>query len=159
MMKNIGAGLLTAGLIAMIATTGGVIDSQALGGEIRTVAQNQPPAKKHSTTELSEKDDKKTVSVAVGGKVEIQLPSNISTGYTWRVESVSSTAVKQDGAVTYVSPKGSQNGPPVVGRGGYSLIKFDVVAPGQVTIKLEYARPWDKTNPPAKTFTITLDVK
>lgn len=175
-MKTVGVGFLTlaaGALIILSATSGGVMHAQTPGtershvGEVivgkqsETVAQtlNQPTAKKQQVIAITEKNDKQTVAVTAGDKVEIRLPSNITTGYGWRVESVSATTVKQDGAVTYISSPQPPNGPPVLGRGGESVVKFDAVSAGTVTIKMEYTRPWEKNKPPAKTFTITLDVK
>ena len=176
MMKTIGIGflMLAAGALVMLcATTGSVMLAQTPGtershvGEVivgkqpETVVQslNQPTANKQKVVEIGEKNDTQTVAVSAGDKIEIRLPSNISTGYGWRVESVSAATVRQDGGVTYINPPVAPNSRPVVGRGGENLVKFDAVSPGKVTIKMEYTRPWEKNKPPAKTFTITLDVK
>lgn len=176
MMKTIGAVLLAAGaagLVALCATTGSVMYAQTPGtershvGEVvvgqpngAQIAQAQPPAgQKTGVTALSEKDDNQTISVKAGDKIEIKLKSNPTTGYGWKVASVSGNSVKQDGAISYVTDPLPPNSPPLVGRGGYSVVKFDAVSAGKVTITMEYCRPWEKNKPAARTFTITLDVK
>ncbi len=184
-MKTIGASFLALGagvLIVLCATNGGGMYAQTsraernrvgelkvgqeltLGGDLsQTIAQapvaKSSGAKVQKVVALTEKDDAQTVVVKTGEKIEIKLDSNPSTGYGWRVASVSAKSVKQDGTVTYVSTPLPPGSPPMVGRGGSSLIRFDALSPGKVTVKLEYLRPWEKNTPPARTFTVTLDVK
>ena len=42
---------------------------------------------------------------------------------------------------------------------GYQTIEFVAKSAGEVLLKLEYRRPWEKDAPPARTFTVTIAVK
>lgn len=108
---------------------------------------------------IDEKHDGKTVSVKKGESVAIKLESNPTTGFNWRVGTVSSSAAKQNGKVEFEQTPLPSGSGPILGRGGHSVIKFDTVAPGKVSIQLEYSRPWEKNKAPFKTFTVTLDIK
>jgi inhibitor of cysteine peptidase len=45
------------------------------------------------------------------------------------------------------------------GAGGTELWTFKAVGAGKTTIALNYARPWEKDIPPAKSETFTVDVR
>lgn len=108
---------------------------------------------------VDENHDGKTVSMKKGESVAIKLESNPTTGFNWRVGSVSSGVAKQNGNVEFEQTPLPPGSGPILGRGGHSVIKFDTVGTGKVTIQLDYSRPWEKNKPPLKTFTVTLDIK
>jgi inhibitor of cysteine peptidase len=103
---------------------------------------------------VTQQDSGKTIEVAVGQKVIVQLASNPTTGYQWSV--LGNTAplklVKSDYAAD----------PQVAGRigaGGTQTLRFTARSSGKVELKLGYARPWEKDVPLAKTFSVTIIVK
>lgn len=86
-----------------------------------------------------------TVEMSAGQTLVVSLPSNGSTGYTWRVEASSLGEPKVEHIVPADAP---------IGVGGYQAFTFDKTGAldGEHTLKLVYQRPWAETVPPAKTF-------
>ena len=94
------------------------------------------------------------MGVAVGQKVLVELPSNPTTGYRWRV--LGSPApllfVKSDYATD-----GQSAGR--MGAGGTQTLGFTAKSPGKVELRLGYARPWGKDVARAKAFSGTIVVR
>jgi tetratricopeptide (TPR) repeat protein/predicted secreted protein len=107
-----------------------------------------------ATTTLTAKDDGKTVSVPKDSIVSVELAGNITTGYSWGLSSIEGTAVKLQGKVEYQPTANPQK---LVGSGGTFTANFKAEQEGKATIKLQYARPWEKVAP-AKVFTVTVVV-
>jgi inhibitor of cysteine peptidase len=105
-------------------------------------------------TIVTEQDSGKTIEVAVGQKMLVQLPSNPTTGYHWSVlgNPAPIEFVKSDYAT---DPQAAGR----VGAGGTQTLRFTAKSSGKVELKLGYARPWEKDVLPAKTFSVTIVVK
>lgn len=101
---------------------------------------------------FSDKDNGQTVHIKRGDLFDVRLPGNMTTGYGWTVKSISGKAVQSIGEIKY-KPETTDR----VGAGGEFLAHFKAAAAGKSTVKLAYARPWEKGVSPAKEF--TLDVK
>jgi inhibitor of cysteine peptidase len=110
-----------------------------------------PPAVK-----LDVADDGKTVSAIIGQKIEISLEGNITTGYSWQVGELGGKAVVSLGEPAYVT---RQHAPGMVGVGGTFTFELAAVAAGTAKLRLIYVRPWEKDQPPEKTFTVTIKVQ
>lgn len=104
---------------------------------------------------ISEKDDGKTVNVQLGRSFSILLQSNASTGYLWSVKSVDKTL----GQPKETTIPGDVNKP---GSPGAQKFTWKTKSPlnlvGQHQISLEYQRPWAENSPPAKTFSVTVNI-
>lgn len=104
------------------------------------------------SVKLTEADDGKTVTVKTGQQVVLTLPSNPTTGYSWKV-----TATDR----TFGYPKEKFIGPAssAIGAGGSQRFTWKTSGPlpmqGAHTVTLSYARG---DGPPAKTFTFTVDI-
>ncbi len=117
--------------------------------------------------ELDESHDDKTVSAFVGQEIVICLKGNPTTGYSWGAGKIEGDALGQVGEVKYVSDQPSRRVPGRVGRiiaqkvgvGGKYIFTFGARKTGTSKLTLEYKRGWEKDNPPAETFTLTVDVK
>jgi predicted secreted protein len=106
--------------------------------------------------EIGKADSGKLARVAVGQYVLIRLPGNITTGYGWRVESLSGQSVRLLAEPQYVATAAK---PGMVGGGGTFFFQFQAVQPGTTAIKLVYVRSFEKANhTPADTFTCTVEV-
>jgi inhibitor of cysteine peptidase len=93
------------------------------------------------------------VSVRAGERFAVRLDANPTTGFRWRL------ATRPDPAVA--APAGSDYTPDaggLVGSGGTETWRFDAVAPGRTRIVLEYVRPWEHDQPPARTHTVDVTV-
>jgi inhibitor of cysteine peptidase len=104
--------------------------------------------------ELGESDDGGTFTVQEGDDVVLSLPANPSTGYSWVVTATDRSFGYPE--ETFEADSGA------TGSGGTSTFTWKTSGPfnliGPHTVKLEYKRPWDTTNPPEDTFTFTVDI-
>ncbi|MBN1455036.1 MAG: protease inhibitor I42 family protein [Methanomicrobia archaeon] len=99
---------------------------------------------------LTEMDNGKTLTVAVGQELDVMLKANPTTGYTWViVEPTDERIIRQMGELEF-EPESD-----ALGAGGVQIIRFEVVGAGQTTLKLMYHRPWESVEP-LQTFSVTL---
>jgi predicted secreted protein len=90
------------------------------------------------------------VTVELGQVFAVTLESNPSTGYGWEWIDEEDSIVEQVGEAQF---KGRDTGdPPLVGAGGWEVLTFKAVSPGQMTLKLVYRRAWEEGVEPLKTF-------
>ena len=102
-------------------------------------------AAKVTTTTLTQKDNGSTVAIEIGGIVNVTLPGNITTGYSWAVDRIDASIIKPVG--DHYIP--SQTGQVRVGSGGEFTFDFKALKAGDTKIRLIYARPWEKAAPQA----------
>src|SRR5450759_690824 len=102
---------------------------------------------------LSDGESGKTVQLAVGGSLVIDLEENASTGYVWQVEGAPPVLKAAGDKAT----PGEQGG--LVGAAGRRILTFTAAQAGTGELRLAYARPWEKGVPPAKTFVVTFVVR
>ncbi|MCE5276856.1 MAG: protease inhibitor I42 family protein [Planctomycetaceae bacterium] len=113
------------------------------------------PADEPAAKVVAADQDGKTVEVAMGQKLIIRLSGNMTTGFAWTVAKIEGDAVKLVGKIEYEQAPARGR----VGVGGTFVATFEPVKVGQSVLTLEYKRPWEKNTPPAKTFTLTVQVK
>lgn len=92
-----------------------------------------------------------TIHVKPGDTVEVMLPANPSTGYSWSV------VAKPRGLVAEGEPRfegGGHGGE--VGVGGTAILRFRVAGLFKSAFRLAYARSWEKGVPPARVFEVRL---
>ncbi len=105
--------------------------------------------------DLTEADNGSRVRLGQGEELVITLESNPTTGYSWHVIETNPEVLKQVGEIEYEQSPGSDG---LVGAGGTEMIRFEAVAPGEVTLTLGYYRSWED-KPPVETFTVTVVVE
>lgn len=101
-------------------------------------------------------DNGKSVAVKTGQAVVVSLRGNPTTGYSWALAGIDGKSVALDGKIEY------QEDPHLdarVGVPGMFEARFKTLEPGSSTVRLEYRRPWEKNQKPAKTFQVTLAVE
>ncbi len=92
-----------------------------------------------------------TVGVHRGVTIEVTLPSNPSTGYSWRL-------VAGDGRVVHlVSHRYEPPAKAIPGAGGREVWRFVARLRGSVTLVLGYLRPWQPKHV-VQRFRVTLRV-
>ncbi len=92
------------------------------------------------------------IKVKAGTEFVISLDSNVTTGYSWRLEDMPSTCPVKMVSSHYEAP---QNQLP--GAGGKELWTFKAVNKGGAMINLHYERPWENSPPiESKTFTVMI---
>jgi C1A family cysteine protease/predicted secreted protein len=97
---------------------------------------------------LSAKDDSRQIELKEGQVLAVSLESNPSTGYTWEIEEVNETILRQTGTIEF-EPESRLLGAP-----GKQILRFEAVAAGQADLRLIYRRPWEKGMKPAKSFSL-----
>ena len=89
-----------------------------------------------------------------GKEFTVRLSSNRTTGYQWRplgpLDERTVRLVKSQ----YVPFEGG-----AIGAGGEEVWTFLAVSPGDAEIRMEYVRPWEKSQSPVKTATIKVSVR
>ena len=99
--------------------------------------------------QVSEADDGREISIAVGETLELALPEASGTGFRWTLTSVDKSILaleKEHFADTAVTAPGS---------GRMRRWLFKAIAPGTATVALVYARPWEK-KAPVRSFNMKL---
>lgn len=94
-----------------------------------------------------------TVHMAVGQTLTIALPGNITTGYDWVLAGAPPSGFTTMSLSYTPTPTAG-----VAGAGGVRTYVYKADTAGTVTIKLNYARSFEKGVAPAKVFTVTVVV-
>ncbi|HSQ22542.1 MAG TPA: protease inhibitor I42 family protein [Coriobacteriia bacterium] len=103
---------------------------------------------------VDEGDNGNSVRVGIGQVLEVRVPSNPSTGYSWQVVDVPDF-LAFDETVEFESDAG----PDVVGAGGTEVLKFTVEGDGTGTLRLEYLRPWEADTPAIEVYEIEVTAR
>jgi Predicted secreted protein len=101
---------------------------------------------------ISEDMSGQTVTVKKGETFSIKLSGNPTTGYGWKLADFDANVLKQEGDPVY-RPDSL-----LTGSGGMYTYKFTAQGAGTTTLNFSYARSWE-SNPPYKTFTLTVEVQ
>lgn len=107
--------------------------------------------------QLTDSDNGRAVTLANGGTLIIALTSNPSTGFAWSVVDPSPSQLVLQGEPQYVPPGSTTT--PAVGAAGTQVFTFKATATGEAKLTLNYARSFEPTVPPNKTFTVTVTVE
>ncbi|RNF20035.1 cysteine peptidase inhibitor [Trypanosoma conorhini] len=105
---------------------------------------------------LTRGDHGKTVTLTVGETVEIELPSNPSTGFSWMFENRKKEPENKALTVAnfYAAPDAK-----LIGAGGTELFKVTPTAPGLHEVTLVYMRPWVGPRQDSERYTVQLKAK
>ncbi len=95
----------------------------------------------------------KMLRADTGSTWTILLPSNRTTGYSWKLASLPDSACVENVDHKYEASAGG-----LPGAGGDERWTFHAARQGESTLHFTYARPWEKTNP-AKTLSIDIRVQ
>jgi len=87
---------------------------------------------------LTATDPSAVIEAVVGGSFEIVLKANPSTGYQWKLVSMPSDQLLQDGSQEYVR---AQDVGDIVGIGGHEIWRFSVIGPGSALVVFGYFPP------------------
>jgi len=80
------------------------------------------------------------VKLALGQTYSMNLDSNPTTGYAWKLASPTNQVFTL--VTNYYEPR--KNGKRLVGSGGVEHWTFKAIQKGRAELVLEYARPWEK---------------
>lgn len=100
---------------------------------------------------LEEPDNGSQIFLTQGERVSVRLPSSPATGFGWTVARNAPSVLQPVGDPRFEPP-----GKAIPGAGGYQVFEFRVVAGGASALSLVYRRPFEKDQPPARTWSIFL---
>ena len=103
---------------------------------------------------LGETDNGKAYTVKVGDTIDVIIPGNMTTGFSW----AAALAEKDAALVQQVGEPAYATDSTAVGSGGTFTLTFKAMAKGEALLKLVYARPWESVAP-EKTFSATVTVE
>ena len=101
---------------------------------------------------ITEKMSGASTGMEVGHWLKVELESNATTGFEWKLLDVDATVLRSDGQ-EYIPPEDEALGAP-----GLAIWRFEAVGKGTTTIKLGYQKAFEEDAPPEKTFTLTVAV-
>jgi len=103
---------------------------------------------------LTELDAGRPVALAVGQELRVELRSNPSTGYSWTV------AMDPTGPLTSLGePEFQPFGGDVVGAGGVETFRWLALKESRVSLRFDYARPFEAGVPPVKVLVYDVHVE
>ncbi|MEO6114574.1 MAG: protease inhibitor I42 family protein [Sphingomicrobium sp.] len=91
-------------------------------------------------------EDSGPVRVELGQLLEVRLPMQAGTGYSWAASSDTGNLEFID--QTTLHPWG---GAPTVGGSQTQMFIYRAIGPGEAVLRFAYRRPWEGGVPPAKT--------
>lgn len=84
------------------------------------------------------------VEVAVGSSTSVMLRGNPTTGFVWAPAS----PLPADAPVRVeINIAPAKSGAPICGAPAMTVVSFHGVRPGSYTVRMVYARPWEKRKP------------
>jgi inhibitor of cysteine peptidase len=105
---------------------------------------------------LTEEDNGRAITIAVGECFDVRLKSNVTTGYEWQLVEMD-TSILENTDKEYVQDIAP---PGMAGVGGTEIWDFTGRAPGRTDLRLEYRRPWEPVEKkPEDTFEIEVTVR
>jgi predicted secreted protein len=129
----------------------GVVDVQDLIVLVEHFLAQSPPVN------VNEDDDGGQVELEPGQILIVTLESNPTTGYRWEQVKDQESILEQIGEAEF---KPSETGePPLIGAGGWEILRFKAVSAGQMTLELVYHRSWEEGVDPLETFSIQVLVR
>jgi inhibitor of cysteine peptidase len=101
--------------------------------------------------QITETADRQAVVVRVGEEIELTLPENPSTGFSWQLSPNANAPYR-------LRREWFDATPGRVGAGGTRHWQLEATHVGQGTIALSYGRAWESATAPARTFTLHVTV-
>ncbi len=93
-------------------------------------------------------------NVKVGEEFAIELVSNPTTGYEWKMTGKPDAAILGLTTDEFVAPESSAAGAP-----GMHVFRFKALKAGDTNMVFEYARSWETEKPPAQTHNVSVAVQ
>jgi len=93
-------------------------------------------------------------TLAVGQILEVAPEGNAGTGYQWQVVEPGQPQLAAVAPAEATTDAPSRPGGPTLQR-----LRFRAEQPGQVRLRLEYRRPWERGEPAARSADYRIDVR
>ena len=105
--------------------------------------------------DLTEKDSGRTLHLDKGDTFTVQLVSNPTTGYLWKL----GTPPYDESVMIMRGDRYIQPDEQLCGAPGKRSLTFLAEGSGRTGLRLIYVRPWEKNQPPAREFNLMVIVK
>ncbi len=102
--------------------------------------------------QFDEQYDESKIDLFLGQKFKINLQENPTTGFRWN-------PISSGEPVCKLLDNSFDVGRDSLGKGGSHSWLFQVVKEGSGKIEFLYSRSWEHDNPPARTFTLGINVR
>ena len=104
---------------------------------------------------FTEKDSGRPVEIRLGDSFTVELKSNPSTGYGWKMKDFpAEPRILEMKSENFTAPRGELCGAP-----GKQVYRFSAASRGKTTLHLLYLRPWEKPPRPAAEFKLPVTVQ
>ena len=130
------------------------LSTAMMAGALQTSASTAPANASSPTVTVTDQDNGKDIDLIAGNTLLVKLKSNPSTGYAWTVSGDPSPLRLEK--TTYVKNSKSSK---AVGAPGMQVLRFGVSSSGMATLTVVYRRSWEYNVPPAKTFSVRVNVR
>ncbi len=102
--------------------------------------------------QFNEQADGSKINLSMGQEFKVILPENPTTGFRWNpISSGESVCKLLDNAFDLDGD--------TIGNGGSHFWLFQAVKEGSAKIEFVYSRSWEHDKPPARTFTLGVNVR
>jgi predicted secreted protein len=92
----------------------------------------------------------RTIRLARGETLTLRLESNGTTGYQWEIASLPRNLRRVSDS--YEAPNQGRGASAVAGAGGNQIFVLKGAAAGRGTLRLVYRQPWNRKDPPERSF-------
>jgi predicted secreted protein len=125
----------------------------SLRGVVLAIALIASPPTLAQGTVVTEEQNGSMVEIAKDRQVEIRLPVQAGTGYSWELLHPPTAPLRLISSESSSATGGSLPGGPAT-----QLFVFAPIAPGSGELEFGYRRPWETTAAPARTFRLRVVV-
>jgi len=138
----------------LLAISAALLFAVSIPGEVLQTASSGTSTKAPaSAVTATAQDNGKNIDVAPGQTLVVKLASNPSTGYKWTVEGDPSPLKLRNDSYRR-STKSTATGAP-----GMQIFRFSATSSGIANLTLNYHRLFEYNVPPAKTFSLRVNVR
>lgn len=101
--------------------------------------------------------EQQSAALKVAQTIEVRLRSQAGTGYSWRLASGTDASgiVREQGHRTETEAAEDNR----MGGATWEVFTLRAAQPGDATVEYVYERPWEKSGPPARRFTLKVHVE
>lgn len=115
------------------------------------------PAVPGAVIRIRAEDAGKTIVAPVGQVFQVELVGVPTAGYLWGATTV--PAFLEKTAETGGDTTTDQSKPGFTGGNHWEVFAFRATTAGTGVLRLEQRRPWEKTDPPSRTFEVTIQAQ
>lgn len=119
----------------------------AVAGALATA----PAVMAQNVETLTMANNGQVINLSNGQVIEVRLPANPTTGYTWSVH-------HRDWNLIPLGHWYESSAPGTMGAGGTQVFRFRTNANFRHDLTFFYERPWETSRPPAKVYDVLLQV-